>query len=61
MMFEDALTDDAKLLDVLLREQVPHPAWWVAEHAGVAPSTPRPRCIVDTWLETASDAAQASR
>ena len=37
MMFEDALTDDAKLLDVLLREQVPHPAWWVAEHAGVDP------------------------
>ena len=37
MMFEDALTDEAKLLDVLLREQVPHPAWWVAEHAGVDP------------------------
>lgn len=31
----DLMTDDAKLIDVLLREQVAHPAWWVAQTAGV--------------------------
>ena len=31
----DAMTDDAKLIDVLLRDELAHPAWWVAEKAGV--------------------------
>ncbi len=33
--FPDAQSDDAKLIEVLLHEQVPQPAWWVAEQAGV--------------------------
>ena len=31
----DAMSDDAKLLEVLLRSELPQPAWWIAEQAGV--------------------------
>jgi hypothetical protein len=34
----DMLTDDAKLLDVLLRSQLAEPAWRVGELAGVEPA-----------------------
>ena len=29
------MTNDGKLLTVLLSDQLAHPAWWVAEQAGV--------------------------
>lgn len=32
---QELLTDDAKLIVVLLRDQIAHTAWWVAEQAGV--------------------------
>ena len=32
---ENFMSDDAKLVDVLLRDQAAHPAWWVAEQAAV--------------------------
>jgi len=31
----DFMTDDVKLVSVLLRDQLAHHAWWVAEQAGV--------------------------
>ena len=31
----DGMTDDAKLMAFLLREQIAHPAWYVAERTAV--------------------------
>lgn len=33
----DAQSDDAKLIEVLLRAELAEPAWWIAEQAGVDP------------------------
>jgi hypothetical protein len=41
---DDFLIDDAKLIDVLLRDELAHAAWWVAEQAGVERTTRRRRC-----------------